>query len=194
MVPLHLMCPAPRLSYTVPRRERTMNHILKKAAAAAGLALTLGISATACNPPSSSSTPSAAQSIAAELKSNPALHQQLTAAEQQGVTRLENCYPNGRAMFGTVLAGNATLLTAAQVAESFHGMNLQRTLSRCLPGAHGHPVQQFDTCFSRREKAATPAAVSAAVKPYTDHPVKNHHLITAAASLATSQATVRAAA
>ncbi len=171
-----------------------MNHILKKAAAAAGLALTLGISATACNPPSSSSTPSAAQSIAAELKSNPALHQQLTAAEQQGVTRLENCYPNGRAMFGTVLAGNATLLTAVQVAQSFHGMNLQRTLSRCLPGAHGRPVHQFDRCFTGREKASVTTAVSAAIKPYEAHPVREHKALEAAASMATSQATVRAAA
>ena len=144
---------------------------IRNIAAVSAAALALALAAAGCRS-SSSSAPSTAMHVAAGT------------AEAKGVTKLENCLPNGKAIVPSIMNGTASVLTYVQFAKAFSHKNLPATEAHCLGGG-SHPFQQaahkFGACFTSKWDKAT----NAAVRPYEAHPVRNRHQLARVGSQAT---------
>lgn len=126
---------------------------------------------------------------ASSAAANPALSADLSHAQQVGLTKLKDCLPNGHAVIPAVMNGTASTDTAIQVALAFHGANLTNVEHACLPPGSLH---KFARCMGAGQgsNSRLVRAISAAKKPYMNHPFRNHDKII----VATGQATLRFAA
>ena len=108
------------------------------------------------------------------------------AAEQRGITILENCTPNGKAMIGPVADQTATALTYAQVFKFFKSKANRQAVWACATRQAGTASvpgtdlkTQLEDCFAK-----SPAATNLADNPFhsAHHPaVTARALVNAAA-------------
>jgi nitrous oxide reductase accessory protein NosL len=82
------------------------------------------------------------------------------AAAQRGITVIEQCTPNGKAMIGGIVNHTATGLTYIQVAKTFKSSKNRAAIWACaskkaqqIPGTN--PKAAMETCFAKSDAATT---------------------------------------